>query len=494
MNYLLMNKDNPVAEFSIARGVIGDVYTLSRIPEQKLPIGFKDIQNWIDNRKGSKHNAHLKKIMEVCGCEKTEGFLRIIHAASINDTFWVKGAEENLVWQDVSFYRNEFDETVSKLAFEGVGLYGIQLSSTSPELSTEGSFRKCWRRENGGIYLYKRGQDGARNVGLEPYSEVMASELAAKVCVDAVRYDLTQLHGTLASRCLLFTDEQYGYVPFVRFPINHKSADEMLRFYAEAGSEDLFRRMLVLDALTFNVDRHPGNHGMLVNNDTLEPVGMAPVFDLNLALLPYVERDEFEKIGNKLLEYGPRIGEDFTSTGRAAMTSAIRSDLVSLKGFRFSFRGDDTYPQWRVKVLEEMVNRQIEALLSKDILHTKDIFVPDMESIMPDLEPEKALPSPWEQQADRLAQKLMKTGKYICYDMEFVGNDVQLVLFPEGNRSAEIRMSMESGDIWAGLDGIQVSRFDLVIEYPGIAEAIDAISNMNSEIDFHRKSEEPQNP
>lgn len=78
MNYLLMNKDNPVAEFSIARGVIGDVYTLSRIPDQKLPIGFKDIQNWIDNRKGSKHNAHLKKIMEVCGCEKTEGFLRII--------------------------------------------------------------------------------------------------------------------------------------------------------------------------------------------------------------------------------------------------------------------------------------------------------------------------------------------------------------------------------------------------------------------------------
>ncbi|MDO4329611.1 MAG: hypothetical protein Q4C66_09775 [Lachnospiraceae bacterium] len=475
MNYFLMNKDHFVAKFTIKRGLIDDVYTLSRIPGQKMPIGFKDIQSWVDNRKGSKHNSHLKKIMEMCGCEKTEGFIRITHAASINDTFWIKGAEENVSWKDISFYHNEFNETISKLAFEGIGLYGIQLSSTSPELSTEGSFRKCWRREDNEIYLYKRGQEGARNVGLEPYSEVMASELASKICKDAVQYGLTKLHGALASKCLLFTDEQYGYVPIARFPVNHKSADDMLRFYTELGSENLFRRMLVLDALTFNVDRHAGNHGVLVNNDTLAPVQMAPIFDLNLALLPYVERDEFEKIGNKLLEYGPRIGEDFTFTGRAAMTSAIRSDLVSLKGFQFTFRGDEMFPEWRVKAIEEMINKQIEALLSKEILYTKDIFVPDMETTISDSQPETTIPSPLEQQAHGLAQKLMETGEYICYDVENVENDVQLVLFPKGNNNAEVRMSMELGDIWVEVHGKPISRFDLVTKYPDLVETVDLI-------------------
>ena len=76
----------------------------------------------------------------MCNCENTEGFIKVTHSASINDTFWIKSDRENISWNDVSLYRNEFDETISKLAFEGIGLYGVEFSSTVPELSTEGSF------------------------------------------------------------------------------------------------------------------------------------------------------------------------------------------------------------------------------------------------------------------------------------------------------------------------------------------------------------------
>ena len=82
--------------------------------------------------------------MKDCGCEDDLGYIRVTHAASLNDTYWIKNELESVTWNDVSFYRNEFDEQISKLAFEGVGLYGIKLSSTSPVLCTEGSFRKCW--------------------------------------------------------------------------------------------------------------------------------------------------------------------------------------------------------------------------------------------------------------------------------------------------------------------------------------------------------------
>ena len=280
--YYLLNKDRPVAEFDIHKDILGDMYKLNIIYQDSMPIGFDNIQKWIDNRKGSKHNAHLKKIMAMCGCDTTEGFIAVTHSATINDTFWIKSDKESISWRDVSLYTNDFDQVVSRLAFEGVGLYCIELSST------------------------------------------------------------------------------------------------LLRFYDQMGSEEDFRRMIVLDGLTFNVDRHAGNYGVLVNNDTLEPIKMAPVFDFNLSMLPYVLEDEFDDIGTKLLEYGPRIGDDFVRTAHAMLTPAIRADLISLKGFQFSFEGDDKFSKNRVKKMEELINRQIEGILEDNILYTRDIFIPHM--------------------------------------------------------------------------------------------------------------------
>ena len=377
VNYYLMNKNTEAGVFELRHGTFGDEFRFEHTGKSPLPIGFDYIERWIENRKASKHNAHLKQIMADCGCDKTEGFIKITHAASINDTFWIKSESENVSWEQISFYRNPFDETISKMAFEGMGLYGIKVSETSPELSTDGSFRKCWMREDDGqIFLYKRGSDGARNAGLEPYCEVMASEVAQRILgKDAIPYQLVHLHGELASKCPLFTNETYGYAPISRFPINHSSPEALMHFYAELGSETLFRKMIVLDSLIFNVDRHTGNHGVLVENYTQKPIRMAPVFDLNLSLLPYIERSDWEQIGTKMRDYGPVIGEDFTRIGQQAMTSEIRVLLIEMKSFQFSFRGDDKFEPERVKLMEQMIHRQIEALLSGEILYTKDVFM-----------------------------------------------------------------------------------------------------------------------
>lgn len=118
----------------------------------------------------------------------------------------------------------------------------------------------------------------------------------------------------------------------------------------------------------------------MVDNDSQRPLKMALVFDLNLSLLPYVTKEEFNDIGEKMLDYGPQIGNDFIEIGQAAMTDAIRDKLKSLEGFRFSFRGDDVFPAWRVQKMEEIVNKNIEALLSPQKLTTRQVFVPRREA------------------------------------------------------------------------------------------------------------------
>lgn len=473
--YLLMNKNKEIGQFSITEDVLGNTFTFTQHPESILPIGFQYIENWIENRKASKHNGYLRKLMQECGCDTATGFIQVTHAASINDTFWVKTDNENIKWEDVSFYRNEFNETVSKLAFEGIGLYGLKLSSTSPELSTSGSFRKCWKREYGEIYLYKRGSTGARNAGLEPYCEYLGSELARALTPHAIQYELVRLHGELASKCKLFTNETYGYTPIARFDFKHASPSDMMRFYAQLGSEDQFRRMIVLDALTFNVDRHLGNHGVLVDNETQTPIRMAPIFDMNLSMLPYVSKEEFQHIGDKLQDYAPLIGEDFTRMGQQALTPAIRADLINLKGFQFTFRGDETFPEWRVRTLENLVNTQIDAVLSKEKLYTKEVFVP--ERALQTISEERQEPKS-DERGEHLAQKYMQTGSFLGYDIEERERHAYLLLFPKKEKGSEIAINLDTKEISVELNGQKLSMMDIFADHPTLSQIMDELNNI----------------
>jgi len=52
----------------------------------------------------------------------------------------------------------------------------------------------------------------------------------------------------------------------------------------------------------------------------------------------------------------------------------IQDRLKDLKDFTFSFRGDDVFPEERIKVLERSVQLQATAILSSERLYTKDVF------------------------------------------------------------------------------------------------------------------------
>ena len=378
--YYLMNKNTVVAAFEKQPATAFSDEVLFREVERtgKLPFGFEDINAWLNSRKSSKHNAHLRKLMREMGCDGNEDYIRITHAVSTNDTFWIQSDHENLTWEQVSLFRNDFTETISRLAFEDIDIKLNADQILSPELSCEGSFRKCFRKENqrgsfgSDIFIYKRGND--LGPGLEPYCEMLASEIAAIISPDNyVPYRTVLLHDKLASKCNLFTNEQHGYASFSKL-MKAKSLQDVFDFFDRIGASQAFREMLVVDSLCFNQDRHAGNYGVLFDNDTLEITGMAPIFDLNLSMLPYVSMKDFDSIGDKLFEYAPVLGDDFTRIGQMAMNDTLRDSVKTICDFSFAFRGDDVFPPERVMAMEDIVRRQAEALLSSNILRTRDVF------------------------------------------------------------------------------------------------------------------------
>lgn len=372
--YILMNKDSEVAEFDRSKDQLDGRFTIVSAEKEKLPIGFQDINIWLDKRQAAKHREHLRLLMAQCNCLNSEGFIKITHAASLNDTFWVKSSDEDVVWDTVSLYKNEFNEVISKISFEGNGLFGIDFSTTTPEFSTEGSFEKCWKRENNEIYLYKRGSTGARNAGMEPYSEYYAGQIGEILCKDIVPYHLATLHKKTASKCKLFTDEKNGFIPLSNLFNRRMTPREILEYYGSIGSEDAFRRLVVFDAVTFNTDRHLGNHGVIFDTDSMKIKSMAPVFDNNQALLPYAETEDFNQIGLYLKSKLPRIGEDFISIAKAVLTPEIKRELINLQGFKFTYFDSDKFPRQRLTEIEKIINRQISGILDKNKMYTVDAF------------------------------------------------------------------------------------------------------------------------
>ena len=240
-------------------------------------------------------------------------------------------------------------------------MYGRQFSSTSPEFGTSGSFDKCWVREEDGPHLLKRGSSGYANAGFEPYSEKLCTDILKAAAISHVPYTLCNYHGKLASDCPLFTSEDLGFVPAVRMFDRGFDVYDVLSFLADHGGDELFREMLVMDAVCVNVDRHAGNYGFLVRNDTGEVVGMAPLFDQNMALLPYLM--EHDDVDEYLSHQGPKIGGDFVVVARAMLTSDMRAKLVTLKDFEYEDPGFG-YPAWKLEVANRLKNQMIEAILA----------------------------------------------------------------------------------------------------------------------------------
>lgn len=369
--YTLLNREISLCDFVIEGE--GELELCKIIKKYNpLPFWCEDIDTWIINRSSAKHRSHVNRILEMCGGKTKKGFISLTHCLSLTDTLWVKSDAENSTWKDVNLYENDFDRVISRLSFDGNGLFGIQMSTTSPELTTDGAYDKCWLNETDGIHLIKTGSEGARNTGLEPYSEVLASQVFEKLC-DSVKYTLRRYDGKVVSDCKLFTSQEFGYRPISMFYKDKLSLPKLLEIYREYNCEDAFRRMIVADCITMNSDRHFGNFGFLINNKTFERIGLNPCFDFNMAFVPFAEEGidfgisaldktiiNFDKY---VLDHPPVIGSNYIDSARAVLTNEIRNCVEEIRETPLVLKCDKKFTEKRLEQINMIKNVQCERIL-----------------------------------------------------------------------------------------------------------------------------------
>jgi hypothetical protein len=144
-----------------------------------------------------------------------------------------------------------------------------------------------WGRDEGEGLLVKGGTRDYANAGLEPISEVCASAVAAILGIDHVSYLYKNIHGHVASVCKLFTTEDVGlmtadeYIQWSGWIRSRISINETIDLLKKISKETVsqFKRMIFLDDLIRNPDRHLNNWGLFVDNNTRELLGFSTLWD-----------------------------------------------------------------------------------------------------------------------------------------------------------------------------------------------------------------------
>lgn len=378
MNYILKQFDRSLLKFSATTDTSEPEIQILWIDEGNrdlLPLDLaltpEGLSRWLRRRTIPKNRAYVHNLLAKCGLNLNRplSIINICKGLSLNDCYWVVQEDNDDVFEKVNLYDNPFSNVLAELAFTG---YGSSLRSSlfsSPEFTTNGMLRKCWRRIGGKVHLYKGGTEGASNTGFEPYSEFYAAQIAAAMGVRAIPYGLSRWKGVLCSTCELFTSKEYSYIP-VGHLVTKGGMDAVKAYYESLGAEFMavLHEMLVFDAVICNVDRHFGNFGVMVDNRTNTVVSPAPLFDHGNSLFNFAGIDAWSSdaaLEDYIETLTPSVYDDFLGTASAVLTPELREKLRHLLTFRFKKHSRYNLPEKRLRMIERQVRHRARILLDK---------------------------------------------------------------------------------------------------------------------------------
>ena len=365
---VLRHRDRELLRFEWVEPQGVRVVSVNEAERRFLPLEMHGVANdealwtWLTRRTVPKHRHYIQMMLGNLGImqKDTRAIIEMCKGLSLNDVYWIVPDGFSGAWKDFNLYDNPFSKTLAVMAFTG-GFRGefnpAREETTSPEFTTNGMLAKCWRRRNEGVFLFKGGTEGAANAGFEPYSEFYASQIAEAMGLDHVAYGLEKFKGRLCSTCPLFTSDKYGYVPAGRVV----SRDEAL-------ADPRFADVFFFDAVIFNTDRHMGNFGYLVDNDTNEIVGAAPIFDngyglFSLAMFcPGKRHDEFNDLRKFVNRVAPALYDKWLGFP-GGVSARMRACLERLRGFRFKHHKYYNLPVDRLHSIEDFLQRRASEIL-----------------------------------------------------------------------------------------------------------------------------------
>ena len=295
MTHTLMHKDLEVAEVTLdASGMItyiGKVISKNHLPVDIVHDGFMErsrLSRWWKQRCIPASRSGIRNLLDQLDICCPSVLLSRSLGLSLSDQYWIRPSETDLDWHDVNFFENPFSDDVGDLLF-GNTLTKGEIDLSSPDNTSEGNLKKRWKIIDGERILLKSGNDPHR---FEVFNEVIASSLMDRLGIVHTKYDLLWIGDGPCCSCKDFitpsTDlvTAYHIQRMQKRPNNRSVYDHYVKCCSDIDIDIIpsLDRMIVVDYLMLNHDRHMNNFGLIRDVKTLEWLGPAPIFDTGSSL------------------------------------------------------------------------------------------------------------------------------------------------------------------------------------------------------------------
>lgn len=298
MQYVLMHKITAVMEIEIDESSAAILKTGQIFNPAHIPVGIsvsggrpdrRSLNEWWTGRAIPASRSGIRDALEILNIPYTQMLLTKCYGLSLSDQYWINPADNPLEWERVNFFSNPFSEDVGNALF-GKATDSEAISLISPDNTSDGWLRKKWKIIDGKRCLIKGGSDPAQQ---EPLNEALATAVMRRLGISHVPYSVIWDDGLPYSVCEDFITPQTELVSAWHITQTQKKDNRTspyqhfmncCRDLGIAGAADGIDRMLALDYIIVNEDRHFNNFGAVRNADTLEWIGLAPIFDCGTSM------------------------------------------------------------------------------------------------------------------------------------------------------------------------------------------------------------------
>lgn len=261
-----------------------------------------EFNKWWKNRQIPASRKGLKEVLHNSNVYDKDNFDLLdakAYGLSLSDQYWVKGVEEEISWESINFFDNEFSEDIGKILFNG-GKTALNLNLNTPDMTSNGNYEKRWKIIDGERYLLKA---GSKIYNQEPFNELIATKLYERLLNkdEYVEYSVIFDDDKAISKCKNFITKDTELVPawkineYYEFLDDEDKYTHYIRCLNNLGIKDaetLTDKMIVCDYIIANKDRHFNNFGVIRDVNTLKFIDVAPIFD-NGCSLWYDENDMY---------------------------------------------------------------------------------------------------------------------------------------------------------------------------------------------------------
>lgn len=349
------------------------------VQDLELPLFLiENLEAIINNRTPPKGRYYMDDLLNSIGLSEDDpiSIIDYSYGLSLIDCLWFPRKDVNfneINWGTVNLYNNKFNEMISELAFSG-GHKEVLGTQLTPELPTTGNLPKKWTYDsNNNIILMKGSTEKVFGKNAqEPFSEVIASQLLKILGYDFIDYYLGERNGRIVSYCNIYTNESQSLVHVKdKIDINNGMLG-VIRLYKDLGYYEDLLKILTLDYLILNPDRHLSNFGFLVDSESYDIIKPFPIYDNGNSLLAYYNKNNsLEEYINVLLP--PKMYDTYDTIldllDEEDLSTVKRMNVQRLKNFKIDrsellrYKGDICITNEKLDLIEEVINKQVNKFI-----------------------------------------------------------------------------------------------------------------------------------